>query len=600
MSNIENRDISLKDIVDNISKSGYLIPKFQRDFVWNTKDIVDLGDSIIRGYPISSLLIMPENGSLKVGAHDLLKDDFRKFSNQRNENEVKHYILDGQQRITSISKLFLALDSKKEYYFDLLSILVAKYPSDHLQRDSGLDLSNRNSSKISDHFCRDFTIGKDKSEKTTRQNDRFILGKLVINGEYNSVISKFLLRTLKDVNDINIDKYNNYLGVILGAVSGYKIPSTVIASHSELGVVIRVFEKVNSTGKKLTLFDLINAKSFQSNHESYQTGLSDYLTNKIMSMVNQDESIRLGVYSFLKYNEDKNRFEKLDKIIRIFEIANLLKKGHTPSIFKSKMLEREPEFWFETWNENGPKLLEVISWMWEEGLVDIGQITFLEYALAIFIAHPNCFEERKFKAEIKKYTLYLTLSGIGFNKSNLEIVERLYVISKQISQDHESTKYNFVSLSSCPNLTGNQILEFVPSKMAFKAIMNIFYIEKIDGLFTVDIVGNSIGRDLHKTMLDNHHIYPKARVRNFSNNSKFNSIANTVLLDSKANREDIKDKNPQDYFSKIHSNTKGSFYCKQNLINIDAATRVTSEVEAETFIQDRAKNIATIVNSYFD
>jgi len=58
MSNIENRDISLQEIVKNISKDGYLIPKFQRDFVWNTKDIIDLGDSIIRGYPISSLLIM--------------------------------------------------------------------------------------------------------------------------------------------------------------------------------------------------------------------------------------------------------------------------------------------------------------------------------------------------------------------------------------------------------------------------------------------------------------------------------------------------------------------------------------------------------------
>ena len=61
MSNIQNIDISLQEIVKNISKNSYLIPKFQRDFVWNTKDILDLGDSMIRGYPISSLLTLYVN-----------------------------------------------------------------------------------------------------------------------------------------------------------------------------------------------------------------------------------------------------------------------------------------------------------------------------------------------------------------------------------------------------------------------------------------------------------------------------------------------------------------------------------------------------------
>ena len=76
MSNIKNIGVSLEEIVKNIYKDIYLIPTFQRDFVWNMKDIVDLGDSIIRGYPISSLLIMEQNGTLKVGSSSLLKDDF--------------------------------------------------------------------------------------------------------------------------------------------------------------------------------------------------------------------------------------------------------------------------------------------------------------------------------------------------------------------------------------------------------------------------------------------------------------------------------------------------------------------------------------------
>ena len=123
MSNIQNIDISLQEIVKNISKDSYLIPKFQRDFVWKTKDILDLGDSMIRGYPISSLLIMAENGSLNVGSHGLSKDNLSSNYEQTND-EVKFYILDGQQRLTSISRLFLNFDNRYEYYFDLLAILV--------------------------------------------------------------------------------------------------------------------------------------------------------------------------------------------------------------------------------------------------------------------------------------------------------------------------------------------------------------------------------------------------------------------------------------------------------------------------------------------
>lgn len=602
MNNIQNIDISLQEIVKNISKDGYLIPKFQRDFVWTTKDIIDLGDSIIRGYPISSLLIMPANGTLKVGSHSLLKDDSGSIAGpsdvSESENESKHYILDGQQRMTSISKLFLASDSKNEYYFDLLAILAEQYPADNIQNDSGLRLmEHRNRSNIGDSFCRNFPISKDQSEKSTRQNNRFISGKSIIENKFGSVVNKFL-RGLKSATEINIDKYTDYLNAVLGAVGGYSVPATVIASDSELGIVIRVFEKVNSTGKKLTLFDLINAKSFQVKDELYQRGLSVYLTSNILDILSKKDGLKLGVNSFLKFDEDKGFFEKLDRIVRIFEIANLLEKSSVPSIFQSAMLLKEPEFWFETWNNKGGKLLEIICWMENEGLVDIGQITFLEYAAAILLANPKAFELAKFRTEIKKYALYLILTDSSFSKSNLDMVEKIYEISKIMTDSHESNKYDYDSPSGNPNLTKNKILEYTTSKSGFKAIMNIFYNDNPGGNFTIDIKGNLI-KKIDKSKMDNHHIYPKSRVSGFAKASKFNSIANIVLVDINANREEIKDKSPSDYFKSINLNKKGAIFCAQNLIDIDEAMRIESEADAERFIDNRAEKIADMVNDYF-
>jgi len=119
-----------------------------------------------------------------------------------------------------------------------------------------------------------------------------------------------------------------------------------------------------------------------------------------------------------------------------------------------------------------------------------------------------------------------------------------------------------------------------------------------DAKFTVDISGNSI-REIDKRKRDNHHIFPKARVNNFSQKSKFNSIANIVLIDSTINRVDIKDKSPSEYFPIIKLQSKGEFNCDQNLIDINKAIQIDSEKEAEIFIDKRAEKIAEIINFYF-
>ncbi|WP_298142090.1 DUF262 domain-containing protein [uncultured Acinetobacter sp.] len=595
MSNIQNIDISLNEIVKNISKDIYQIPKFQRDFVWTNKDILDLGDSIIRGYPISSLLTMPMNGTLQVGSHSLLKEAKMDDSQELDENETKYFVLDGQQRMTSIAKLFLSGDIKNEYYYDLLAILVEKFPEDKIDNDIGL--SNLSAKLVKDQLCRNFGRGADRSDKPVRHNNRFIAGQSVVENKYGSVVSKFL-RNLKEATDDNIDKYTDYLNGILGAINGYSVPATVIAGDSELGVVIRVFEKVNSTGKKLTLFDLINAKSFEVEIEAYKGGLSEFLTNKIKEKINQRPELKKGLNSFFKYNEDTENYEKLDRIIRFLEICHLLEQKAIPGMIQSTMLRRNAEFWFDKWNEKSSILFEIIGWIEEEGLTDVAQVTFLEYAIAILLANPKAFINTKFKHEIKKYALYLTVTGTSFSKSNLDIVEKFNDIALQIINEHQFKKYEFSSPVGMPNLLSTNILDITTSKAEFRAILNILYNERPNGKFDRDILGYKINR-ADSSKFDSHHIYPKAQVPDFNNKSKFNSIANIVLLDSQANREEVKDKSPSEYFQYVKSLSEGEFYCNQNLISIDEALKVSSQEEALIFITNRANKIAEAVNCFF-
>ena len=54
------------NILEKVRSGKLAIPEFQRDFVWDTKQVVDLFDSIMKGYPIGSLILwQPESIKFK-------------------------------------------------------------------------------------------------------------------------------------------------------------------------------------------------------------------------------------------------------------------------------------------------------------------------------------------------------------------------------------------------------------------------------------------------------------------------------------------------------------------------------------------------------
>src|ERR1039458_6022073 len=48
--------IPIKQAIENINRGEYLLPAFQREFIWSTNQIEQLFDSLMQEYPISSML----------------------------------------------------------------------------------------------------------------------------------------------------------------------------------------------------------------------------------------------------------------------------------------------------------------------------------------------------------------------------------------------------------------------------------------------------------------------------------------------------------------------------------------------------------------
>lgn len=87
----------LGDILDDISLGRLRVPRFQRPFVWRPDQMLDLFDSIERGYPIGSLLAW-ETEQPVPSLDEIGNIDIRSSSPTISVS----YILDGHQRLSTL------------------------------------------------------------------------------------------------------------------------------------------------------------------------------------------------------------------------------------------------------------------------------------------------------------------------------------------------------------------------------------------------------------------------------------------------------------------------------------------------------------------
>lgn len=119
MSRLEDKSVSIYEAIQNIENGKYVMPAFQRQYVWSMDKIEKLWDSILQGYPISTFLfwhVDDSNVSTDTYFCDFMKEV--NFDSTKNAKDVNYNlrtidfsvsdtaVLDGQQRLTS---LFISL-----------------------------------------------------------------------------------------------------------------------------------------------------------------------------------------------------------------------------------------------------------------------------------------------------------------------------------------------------------------------------------------------------------------------------------------------------------------------------------------------------------
>ena len=115
MSDIINGSISIYEALKNIQNDKYVMPAFQRQYVWNMEQIEKLWDSILLDYPIATFLFWHLDEANTTNDTNFCTFLTNATFNSRKQADSKNYdlstidfnitdtaILDGQQRLTSL------------------------------------------------------------------------------------------------------------------------------------------------------------------------------------------------------------------------------------------------------------------------------------------------------------------------------------------------------------------------------------------------------------------------------------------------------------------------------------------------------------------
>ncbi len=255
--NVKPDTIFLEDLLKDIANGVYKIPVFQREFVWTDKQMLELFDSILKGYPIGSLLFWNTKGYKT-------KDDIGPYTIKKENSDATRYVLDGFQRI---STLFGVLMNPKEY----------------------TEINNNNEPK---NFLIYFDVRENNFSYLKNKKDKDVfsipLYKIYDNRELFNILREL---GKEDITEIKKAEYIDNARNLHYVLHKYRLPYVEIKG-GDIKSAVQIFSRINSTGTEISEDFMLAALSYNE-----ETGF--LLSESITEFLNS-----LNIYNFENLKRD--------------------------------------------------------------------------------------------------------------------------------------------------------------------------------------------------------------------------------------------------------------------------------------------------------
>lgn len=523
-------------ILKLINEGELRIPEFQRDFRWEINDICELIGSLLSGYPAGVLLFWNVSDREEKLSSRLIEG-----VNEGNVNPVKLLILDGQQRLTSLYQLFyrpfaeLRGGRKRVFFLDLDKIKKGDlYES--TEYFSFRDIRRKGLSQRIEQYKRNllpFNILLNEKE-LWNWVDGYIKYKLSNVEEDNpdvSVVDEFI-KLKNELRALYLERDKPVYNLI-----NYKFHIIELPSNLSFEAVATIFEKLNTTGQPLNIFEILTAKFFN------EINLRDIWANTrrefdLIDKFSKDEkdttlAILILKAILLQKSLEKPEYEKLE-----CKRKNLL-EDMTPEDIK--------EYWQKITTIFNSALSKLKVELGCPSLEYLPYITILvPFSLAIKYVENKLSYEKKAAALKKLFTWYWSSIFSGRYDSATDTKSKLDI--KQLIEwfNDDGKKPSAVKEFNIDVLT----LSDVTRGAAYKGVINILIRNDCKDFVTGENIKGLI--ENNPKLVDSHHIFPiKYLKRRYGENSEEyklrDSVLNRTLIRRDTNRNYIKDDSPSSY-----------------------------------------------------
>lgn len=268
MESFDSTKRNLYEILKDVNSGKIQLPDFQRGWVWDDDRIKGIIASVAKSFPIGAVMLL-ETGNENI-----------KFKTKPVEGVVglngtkpEMLILDGQQRITSLYQAIITnrvvntrnskgYEIKRWYYIDMVKAL---------DTDSDLEeaIFSINENKIiTENIGRDIIL-----DLSTEENEfKNLMYPVSMVDNYDEWRTKFI--EYWDYDRDKIKFWNEFEKKIIKGFNGYNLPVIVMKKENTKEAVCQVFEKVNTGGVSLTVFELLTA-SFASDEFDLKANWED-------------------------------------------------------------------------------------------------------------------------------------------------------------------------------------------------------------------------------------------------------------------------------------------------------------------------------------
>lgn len=516
----------ISSLVEEAYDGSLRIPDFQRDFRWPPEDVADLLRSIFRGYFIGSLLLLECAGNVPPFHPRRLRGS---KPNHDAPSSIK-LILDGQQRLTSLLYAFYEQKdglkgSKTPRRFFLNLKLLREDPDD----DEIV-------------FHRDVATAEKESLYSSEKqwSDGIVPLTKLVNYDAWARWQGELRKYLEENKPEDIAEFNEYLVKecipAREKLGNFEVPLTILPAIDEgggddLAAVCVIFEKLNSKGVALSVYDLLTARLYPSKvklHELWEEAVA--------------ENLLLGEWS--EESADKHNFGVL--VLRT--IALMRDIDPKPK----NLINLKPENFKEDWKRAAKAMneaIEVVTNTGDDGmgvfdkkwLPGFGLLPVLA-ALRAYINENDLLSEAR--ADLRRW--YWCSVFLERYSSSVETKSRRDYVN-MIEHWNGKNGVMIVPFDEAKSIIGADGYTIGESASNASSVYSgVFCLLALNGAKDW-----TLGEDIALQGLEDHHIFPKGYLGRHEFDAKkdansINSILNRTLISDKTNKK-ISDTAPADY-----------------------------------------------------